>query len=67
MFFTTPAISWMNYIGGGWEAEGWQYHSQGDKQQCCVFSRALYIYKGTETATVNLGPRHVQSSAAAAV
>ena len=32
-------------VGGGWEAEGGQYHPQGDKQQ------------GTETATVNLaGP-----------
>ena len=30
-------------VGGGWgewEAEGGQYHPQGDKQQCCVFSRA---------------------------
>ena len=27
-------------VGGGWEAEGEQYHPQGDKQQCCVFSRA---------------------------
>ena len=27
-------------VGGGWEAEGGQYHPQGDKQQCCVFSTA---------------------------
>ena len=27
-------------VGGGWEAEGGQYHPQGDKQQCCVFSIA---------------------------
>ena len=48
--FTTPAISWMKFIGvsgregggvgvgGGWEAKGGLYHPQGDKQQCCVFS-----------------------------
>ena len=28
------------WVGGGWEAEGGQYHPQGDKQQCCVFSKA---------------------------
>ena len=50
--FTTPAISWMKYIGGGWvgggeegigggwEAKGRLYHPQEDKLQCCVFSRA---------------------------
>ena len=27
-------------IGDGWEAKGVQYHPQGDKQQCCVFSRS---------------------------
>ena len=27
-------------VGGRWEAEGGQYHPQGDKQQCYVFSRA---------------------------
>ena len=47
----------MNYIGGGrvgggwggrgWEAEGGQYHPQGDKQQCCVFSRAQKLPQST--------------------
>ena len=45
----------MNYIGGGragggwggWEAEGEQYHPQGDKQQCCVFSRAQKLPQST--------------------
>ena len=47
----------MNYIGGGragggwggrgWEAEGGQYHPQGDKQQCCVFSRAQKLLQST--------------------
>ena len=48
----------MNYIGGGWEgggvgigsgweAEGRQYHPQGDKQQCCVFSRAQKLPQST--------------------
>ena len=36
--------AWMKFkgvgIGGRWEAEAGQYHPQGDKQQCCVFSRA---------------------------
>ena len=27
-------------VGGGRGAEGGQYHPQGDKQQCCVFSIA---------------------------
>ena len=27
-------------VGGGWEAEGGQYHLQGGKQHCCVFSIA---------------------------
>ena len=33
----------MKFIGGGWAGGGWeggQYHPQGDKQQCCVFSKA---------------------------
>ena len=33
--------------GGGWEAEGGQYHPQGDKQQCCVFSRAQKLPQST--------------------
>ena len=44
----------MNYIGGraggrggGWEAEGGQYHPQGHKQQCCVFSRAQKLAQST--------------------
>ena len=49
----------MNYIGGEWvgwrwggrwgwvEAEGGQYHPQGDKQQCCVFSRAQKLPQST--------------------
>ena len=48
----------MNYIGGGraggkwggrwgWEAEGEQYHTQGDKQQCCVFSRTQKLPQST--------------------
>ena len=52
----------MNYIGGwaggagggwggrwwgGWEAEGGQYHPQGDKQQCCVLSRAQKLPQST--------------------
>ena len=36
-------------VGDGWEAEGGQYHSQGDKQQCCVFSIAQKL-----PCTVNL-------------
>ena len=34
-------------VGGGWEAEGGQYHRQGDKQQCCVFSRAQKLPQST--------------------
>ena len=34
-------------VGGGWEAEGGQYHPQGDKQQCCVFSRAQKLPQST--------------------
>ena len=47
----------MNYIGGGragrgrggreWEAEGGQYHPQGDKQQCCILSRAQKLPQST--------------------
>ena len=38
--------------GGGWggywwEAEGGQYHPQGDKQQCYVFSRAQKLPQST--------------------
>ena len=33
--------------GGGWEAEGGQHHPQGDKQQCCVFSRAQKLPQST--------------------
>ena len=33
--------------GGGWEAEGGQYHPQGDKQQCCVFSMAQKLPQST--------------------
>ena len=32
---------------GGWEAEGRQYHPQGDKQQCCVFSMAQKLPQST--------------------
>ena len=32
---------------GGWEADGGQYHPQGDKQQCCVFSRAQKLPQST--------------------
>ena len=31
-------------VGGGWEAEGGQYHPQGAKQQCCVFSRSQKLH-----------------------
>ena len=34
-------------VGGGWEAEGRQYHPQGGKQQCCVFSRAQKLPQST--------------------
>ena len=34
-------------VGGGWEAEGGQCHPQGDKQQCCVFSRAQKLPQST--------------------
>ena len=34
-------------VGGGWGAEGGQYHPQGDKQQCCVFSRAQKLPQST--------------------
>ena len=34
-------------IGGGWEAEGGLYHPQGDKQQCCIFSRAQKLLQST--------------------
>ena len=34
-------------VGGGWEAEGRQCHPQGDKQQCCVFSRAQKLPQST--------------------
>ena len=34
-------------IGGGWEAKGGRYHPQGDKQQCCVFSRAQKLPQST--------------------
>ena len=34
-------------VGGGWEAEGRQHHPQGDKQQCCVFSRAQKLPQST--------------------
>ena len=34
-------------VGGGWEVEGRQYHPQGDKQQCCVFSRAQKLPQST--------------------
>ena len=34
-------------VGGGWEAEGGQYHPQGDKQQCCVFSSAQKLPQST--------------------
>ena len=34
-------------VGGGWEAEGGQYHPQEDKQQCCVFSRAQKLPQST--------------------
>ena len=34
-------------IGGGWKAEGGQCHPQGDKQQCCVFSRAQKLPQST--------------------
>ena len=34
-------------IGGWWEAEGGQYHPQGDKQQCCVFSIAQKLPQST--------------------
>ena len=34
-------------VGGGWEAKGEQYHPQGDKQQCCVFSRAQKLPQST--------------------
>ena len=45
----------MKFIGGGqvgggwggWEAEGGQYHPQGDEQQCCVFSRAQKLPQST--------------------
>ena len=42
----------MKYIGGGragegWEAKGGQYHPQGGKQQCCVFSRAQKLPQST--------------------
>ena len=30
----------MEFIGGGWEAEGGLYHPQGHTQQQCVLSRA---------------------------
>ena len=30
-------------VGSGWEAEGGQYHPQGDKQQCCVFSKGTAL------------------------
>ena len=53
----TPAISRMKFIGGGWavgwalgggwEAEGGQYHPQGGKQQCCVLSRAQKLQQST--------------------
>ena len=45
--FTTPAISWIKY--GGWEAEGRQYHPQGDKQQCCVFKTATVHLVGRDS------------------
>ena len=32
---------------GGWEAEGGQYHPQGDKQQRCVLSRAQKLPQST--------------------
>ena len=34
-------------VGGGWEAEGRQYHPQGGKQQCCVLSRAQKLPQST--------------------
>ena len=34
-------------VGGGWEAEGRQYHPQGDKQQCCILSRAQKLPQST--------------------
>ena len=40
----------MNYTGGGWggwEAKGGQYHPQGDKQQCCILSRAKKLPQST--------------------
>ena len=34
-------------VGGGWEAEGGQHHSQGGKKQCCVLSRAHKLPQST--------------------
>ena len=34
-------------VGGGWGAEGGQYHPQGDKQQSCVFSRTQKLPQST--------------------
>ena len=34
-------------VGGGWEAEGRQHHSQGGKQQCHVLSRAQKLPQST--------------------
>ena len=34
-------------VGGGWETEGRQYHPQGGKQQCYVFSRAQNLLQST--------------------
>ena len=35
------------WAGGVWEAEGGLNHPQGDKQQCCVFSRAQKLPQST--------------------
>ena len=41
----------MKFIGGGQVGQvlgvGGQYHPQGDKQQCCVFSRAQKLPQST--------------------
>ena len=39
-------VGWVLGVGG-WEAEGGQYHPQGDKQQCCVLSRAQKLPQST--------------------
>ena len=43
-------------VGGGWEAEGGKYHPQGDKQQCCVFSRAQVVSSSLTPQTALLVP-----------